>query len=360
FLLGTGLKEILPLLLSRQAGFGVAAELVALSLPWVLMFALPIGMLTATLLVFGRFSAEQELTAARASGISLLSLSAPIIALSLVGCLLCAALTLEISPRSRVAMKALKRAATGKFADAFLPAGQAITKFPGKLIYIGKNDGENLNEIYIYSLTGSNITEQVYAPRGTYAADMAKQEIFMRLFNMQVLKKIGDAYSAEWKFAGEANYRYSLVDALKRGDTVRVSDMTFAQARRELIALELQTHLPDWTPNANPNATPAERAHQRALITAPLRLQLHQQLAFSFACFGFTLIGIPLAIRVHRRETNIGIALALGLVALYYALLLLANSMDSKPQLHPEILMWVPNFLFQAVGGVLLWRANKN
>ena len=66
----------------------------------------------------------------------------------------------------------------------------------------------------------------------------------------------------------------------------------------------------------------------------------------------------PSTLHVKEAE-DIGIAIALGLVAVYYGLIILAQALESSPALAPHLWMWLPNFLFQGIGAVLLWKMNR-
>jgi len=356
-LIGNALREILTLLASSHVSPLLMVKAILYLIPFVWVFALPMGMLTATLLVFGRFSADQELTAARASGVSLMSLVMPVLLLSLFCSTLSAWFNMELGPRCRVAYVSLIRDLRAEIVNAQLPAGRFIRDFPGYIFYVEKNNGGKLENVMIYRLQNeTNVDTTLRAARGQLRPDRANNQLILDLFDAQSVT-VGerDAISS----FPTLTLNLSLSSATNRVNKPSISDMTFLQLRQELHDLE-NLHLPVGT-----NASDTLRVQLKTLrqqqkdFTEPVRVAMNREVAFSFACFGFTLVGIPLGIRVHRRETNIGIAIALLLVVVYYAFIMLGQSLAARPEFCPHLILWLPNFIFQAVGAVLLWRANR-
>jgi lipopolysaccharide export system permease protein len=357
-LVGSALRELLPLLVNGQASFVMIAEAFGLLIPFVFAFALPTAILTSTLLVFGRFSADHELTAARASGISLVSLAAPILLLGLLLCALSGLINLQLAPTCRVAYNNLRTDMRSSLANFRLPEGQPVN-FPAQTngssytIYTRKNRNQNLQDVFILKIEQETNRTTIIAPNGRLEMDTNNQQLLLYLTNFDAQTPDGRSFSGnEWLVP---------VD-LKANDknVAGITDMTFLQLREELRKTRISAPVPVNTLQANDEQQRKKRMERfTSDFAEPIRIQLHKQVAFSFACFGFTLIGIPLGIRVHRRESNMGILVAVGLVLIYYTIQFIGQSLSSHAQYAPHLLMWMPNLVFQATGAVLLWRANR-
>ncbi len=342
-LLGNVLKEVLAMLVNRQATLVVVAQAVGLLVPFVLVYALPMGMLTATLLVFGRFSADQELTAVRANGVSLTALITPVLLLSVALSLVCAAINLELAQRCRHAYKELVNRFRTQVDALALAEGRFLTDQKRFYLYIGRIRGTNLENILLSQLDQGRVVQRVRASGGSYGwgdAGDAQPQLELLLTNVWGLHFSTNAAGegGQWNpvIMEEWPLTVPFGASSSQRRAPRYSEMTFRQLWMEKRELDRQ----------GVDATPVE-------------VQLHRQAAFSFACIGFTLLGIPLGIRTHRRETSVGVALAIVLVLVYYSFMVLGQSLQTRAEWAPQLILWLPNFIFQAVGVVLLWRANR-
>jgi lipopolysaccharide export system permease protein len=359
-LLGNVLKELLTLLVNGQTRLGLLLQAIGLLIPFVWVFALPMGLLTATLLVFGRFSADQELTAARASGVSLLSLIMPVLLISLFCCGLSAWINMELGPQCRVAYKNLIFQLRTDLVNVQLPEGRFISDFPGYIFYVEKNHGGDLKNVMVYTLgkETNTTTTTIQAPRGRLETDAPDKQLILHLFGAH---SVTTGSRVSTGSSPDLIFNLSMNAATNQISKPKISDMTFWQLRDEMRDLDQKLSQPPDVVESSDEMREQldEMKKQRNDLTEPIRVEMHRQIAFSFACFSFTLVGIPLGIRMHRRETNIGVAIALGLVLVYYSFMLVGESLSAHPECSPHLIFWLPNFIFQAVGAVLLWRANR-
>ena len=336
-LLGNVLKEVLGLLVNRQASLGVVLQAIGLLIPFVLVFALPMGMLTAMLLTFGRFSADHELTAVRASGISLLSLLPPLLILGVLFSGVCALVNLHFAPLCRVAYKRLIYQSVVEQAEVLLPEKTFIRQFKPYTLYFGSVRGTEVRNVEMYEMdkSGSNVISTLHAARGTLKVDLTNPT------NKMVHLLLHDAWFVTMKdgqrqpmFSGELPVELPVQHKAEKEP--QLSEMTFRELRERRRQFKAE-----------------------GIRTTPIDVVIHSQVAFSFACLSFTLIGVPLGIRAHRRETSAGIGMAMLLVMVYYSFLILGQSLDTKPQYFPWLIVWLPNFAFQIIGMVLLRRVNR-
>jgi len=359
-LLGNVLKEILALLVNGQATLGLVFQAVILLVPWVLVFALPMGMLTATLLVFGRFSADQELTAVRGSGVSLVALITPVLLLSAGLSAVAALINLQVAPQCRVAYKNLLFRVGLQRSTSLIMEDRYMDDFPGYIVYVGGKSGTNLQGVLVLGLDAEGkMTNRTHAARATILSDVANSRVVLRLYKVQQYDLVNFSSVSE---LDELSQTLTNRPATQPTLGVSLSDMTFRQLWRKLDELE---QLSVRTAPIGPASSEQLREQKRQLaaikadLTMPVRVQIHRQVAFSFACIGFTLVGIPLGVRAHRRETSAGVAMALVLVLVYYSFIIVGQSLETRPEFAPHLIVWLPNFIFQAVGAVLLWRANR-
>jgi lipopolysaccharide export LptBFGC system permease protein LptF len=285
--------------------------------------------------VFGRFSADQELTAVRANGVSLLALVTPVLFLSVVMTLVCGVINLQVAPQCRLAYKDMLFQLGLERLDALIAEGRFISDFPGYIIYVGEVKGHRLKEVLITQFDAQEgIQSRVYAAEGALLRDPSGRGLLLKLSDARGATLVDGLWRPS--LVGEVTYPLEFRQAEQAWREPRISELTFRQLlakSRELGALGVDR--------------------------TPVQVHLHRQVSFSFACVAFTLVGIPLGIRAHRRETSFGVAVALALVGVYYGFILLGQALKAQPEWSPHLILWAPNFLFQFLGMFLLWRANR-
>ncbi len=368
-LLGNVLKEIVALLVAGKVTLGVILHAIGLLIPYIMAYVLPFAMLTATLLTFGRFSADNELTAVRASGISLLSLCLPVLILSVLLAGLCAWFNFKIAPECRVAYKQLIFKTGLQNTSALITEDRFIDQIPGIVLYVRKRDGDLLKDVRLYTIKNNEIEQRISAAEGSILWENNQTTVRFELRDAVTETRNPTSVPVPNSVPEEDinSTNPPLVTVIQEPlpentiDWLQIPSkmVTFGPINLETLARSEQNlRIGTEMTHTQLLAEIAKREAQ-GISASPAIFQLHRQVALSFATVGFALIGIPLGIRAHRRETSIGMAISILLVMVYYSFFIFAQAMESHAALRPWLLVWVPNFLFQGIGAVLLWRANR-
>lgn len=348
-------RDLLTPLLTGQIELETFARLVVLIIPFAISYALPMGMLTGVLLTLGRLSADSEVTAMRASGISVARIARPVLLLGL----LCGGFALyvnfEAMPRSRVQYHRELAEAARANPLSFIVPKTFIRDFRRCVLYVGEKSGAELRDIWFWELDEQGrVRRLVRAEQGRVDYDEATNSLIPTLLRAKAEERDGDDpedfSKAPRVFSMEKaeEVRISL-DGLFTGRATRMKEewLTYPQLRAEQARL------------AAAAAPPPEKQKEALRARTKLELILHEKFNLSLAVLSFAVIGVPLGIKVSRRETSANLGLALLLVLGYYMLTVMIKWLDRHPEYRPDLLMWLPNLLFIALGVWLFARIER-
>ncbi len=339
--IGNIFKELLDLIINHDVPIETLLAFMAFVLPFSLTFTIPWGFLTAILLFFGRMSADNELTALRANGVSVPRACIPVFLLAVVLTALCFWINIEVAPRAEVRMtRAVFDIATSNPIRLF-SADEVVDQFPDRRVYVGAKEGDQLKNIIVFEIDEKNQPiKMVHAKSGRLTPDLKNTRLLLRLFDARFeqrdasepdnLTKIRQGIEVE-----EGVFPISLNQFYQEFlSGRRLSSYTLGELR-EFIAAGADGHMTE------------------------ARVELHKRFAVSLACAAFALIAIPLGVTAHRKETSVGFGLSLIVAFAYFFFIIMADTFRSNPAAHPTVLIWIPNVLFALLGGWLFWRLSR-
>ncbi|MEO0453438.1 MAG: LptF/LptG family permease [Verrucomicrobiota bacterium] len=339
--LGNAFQRVFDLLVNNDVPVGIISKMILLLIPAALTFTVPWGLLIAILLVFGRMSHDHELTAIRAAGIGLAPFSAPIILLSLVFCVISFFNNSYLAPDSMATFKRTLVDMGRENPTVFLRAEEPIDTFGNMRLYIKKKSGNRIEGVHIWELGKDGIPNRsIRADYGIIAANLPEKSLDITLYNARQEQRGNDP---------------TVIDQIQTG--MRASQLPIRVSLASLLDTSgVEKNITVWTLDQIGAEIISPEGDFRIL---PIITELQKRLAFSSACFTFCIIGIPVALLTQRRETSISFVISLGIVILYYLLVAFAKALEDDAGAYPELIIWAPNFIFQALGFWLLWKVNK-
>lgn len=352
FLLTAGnvLKQVAGAVAAGRVDGWEGAELILLLLPGLLPYALPLGALTGVLLAFGRLSAQHELTAMRAGGVSLARAARPAFIAAGALAAVSAWLNLEAAPWANSEFRRLLMGAANDNPAAVIIPGQLNRSFEGLVIRAGGRQGEVLTDFWAWRVDDKDrLVQTVHAREARIVRETGKDgkaALRIELTEARMDSRGGDpARPAAYATAQTA----SLALPEARGSVGGV----FERKLRWLTLSELlEGAEKGW--NLPRGATPAQIEASKSAV----RTQLMAHLAGAFSIFALVLLAVPLAVKVGRKETFVNAAVGVA-VALIYYLLTSAAGWVKDPELLPEAVIWLPALGVAATGAWMLSRAER-
>jgi LPS export ABC transporter permease LptG/LPS export ABC transporter permease LptF len=345
------IEKLSALLVKNSVPAPVIAKLLLYALPATIPFALPLGVLVGVLIGLSRMSADSEITAMRASGISSASVARPVLLFAFLAMVLTAMSSLWLTPLSLH----LQTLAARNFAAAQL-TGNIESRifdenFPKLVLYVG--DVETVGKQVIW--------RQVFIADVTPPDELAKEgksrgEGPRILVAEQAIPHPDPANNRI--ILDMQNFRSS--ERNKEGKVIT----TAAENQLEVLQAQDQADLQVNKSIQEMDTGPLyKRVYRRHDLTRQEHIdaavELHQRFALPLACILLALVGIPLGVSSRKGGKSAAFVMTVVLAFIYYLGYITLLGLARKGSLPVPIAVWAPDVIFAIAGTILFTRLER-
>jgi lipopolysaccharide export system permease protein len=324
--------NIARLVSQEHASLIAAAKYFVYTLPGTLVLTFPMSMLLAVLLAMSRLSGDSEITAMRASGISLYRIAAPMIAVGVAASLVGLWFQELIVPAASLQAENILRREIQSGGTEILSNQMVNTVLPNGDRQLTLAQGfdpkkDELQNTTIEVLRGSQPMSLLFAPRGAY-------------------------HGNSWKFFDATEYILSpcceRIDNPELAIDIGADPTQLAEQYRQpedMSRAEINRIL-----KTGVKTTDTSR-YARLLVT------YHSKLARPWASLVFALLAIPLGIRPQRSSSGAGFGISIAIVFAFYVVTTVCLAIGQSFPSTSLAMAWLPNIVFSLAGLALLRQA---
>jgi lipopolysaccharide export system permease protein len=302
-------------------------RLIVFMLPSFCVVTIPMSFLLAVLLAFGRLSADSEITALKASRISLYELMPPVAFFAAILFAVSMFMTVYALPWGNSSFKAFLYDVIKARITLSLKEKVFNDNVPGVVLYMDEYDQKRhfMSDILIFDDRKSDDPVTIFAKTGAIATEPQKKEIRLSLKDGSIHR---NAALSDYRLIEFARYDMSInLSNSSPGIKTDEQDMSFSELRKNIRNSVMDT------------------ASKRSL-----QMEFHKRLSLPFACFVFMVIGIPLGMQNQRAGKAAGFSIGIGAIIFNYVLFSIGKNLGQKGLLHPAVAMWMPNLILLGIG----------
>jgi lipopolysaccharide export system permease protein len=327
--------KLVELVVNRGVPLLDIVKTFALILPAFLEVTVPMALLLAILLGFGRLASDSEIVALKTSGVSLYQMSAPVGVFMILAAVATFAIAIWVRPWANGALRKQLFEVVKSRVSAGFKEKIFNTDFPGLVLYIEEIEtgGNTLKGILISDSRNPQNRNTVIAKIGLLVPNEDAKTVTLRLLD-------GTIYGVGGQDNSFQKTEFTVYD-------VSLALTNFGEMRphekdpKEMTLGELWSRI-------------AERRADHQPVNEE-QIELHRKFSIPFACVVFMLVGIPLSIPPTRAVRSRGFSMSLGLIFLYYIPMTVGQTLAQKGFIPVLFGLWLPNIAFLGLG-VFLFR----